>query len=87
MTVMAAEEYKHLQRLGVEVHREPCSHVLCRDLEAKLTKSQNQTFNVLFGIQTCPVVPEGSAMYPWDAEDVLANMFDRRLQGSQLLWD
>jgi hypothetical protein len=87
MTVMAAEEYKHLKRLGVEVRREPCSHVLCRDLDSKLTKAQRKTFSVFFGIQTCLVVPEGPALYAWDVEDVLARMFEGRKQGSQLLWD
>lgn len=88
MTVMVAEEYPHLKRLGVEVYREPCSHVLCSDLNAKLTKVQRERFSRLFGIQTCPVAPDGSgALYPWDTEDVLARMFDHKLQGSQLLWD
>ncbi len=87
MTVATAEEYKFLQKLGVPVHREPCSHVLCAELDAKLTKAQRATFSVLLGVQTSPVVPGGLALYAWDAEDVLTRMLGRRMQGSQLVWD
>ena len=85
MTVLAAEEYPRLTKLGVPIHTEPCSHVLCAELDAKLTKAQRKTFNVLFGVQTCPGI-EG-AVFAWDAEDVLARMFGRKILGSQLLWD
>ena len=80
-------QYPELEKLGVRVYEDPVEHVSCADIDAALPADRRQEFNRLFGIQTCPVVPRGPALYPWDAEAVLVRMFRNRLQGSQLHWD
>lgn len=79
--------YPNLKRLGIPVRKEPCAHVLCKDLDAGMSLEDRRQFNKLFGIQTCPGVEAGPAVYPWDAEAVLERMNTKRLIGSQLLWD
>jgi hypothetical protein len=79
--------YKHLKRLGVPVYAVPVIHVKSSDIDRVLTPAQRNTFNELFGIQTCPVVDDRGELYPWDAEAVLVRMFDGKLTGSQLMWD
>ena len=87
MSVLQAEEYPNIRRLGIKVYTEPCACVLSEDVEKALRPRQYAWFCDLFGIQTCPVIPEGSAMYAWDVEDVLERMSTGRKHGSQLLWD
>jgi len=87
---MKRNSYPALQTVGVPVHtskRYRFDYVLTSDLDTKLTKPERQQFNRLFGIQTCPVVEEGSAVYAWDAEAVMVRMKTGKLVGTQLLRD
>lgn len=79
--------YPRLEALKIPIYPTPIYHVLCAELDAKLTEAGRKQFNDLFGIQTCPAVDGGSAVYPWDAEAVLERMASGRLTGSQLFWD
>jgi hypothetical protein len=79
--------YPRLRKLRVKVHYEPVPYVLFADIDKALDQSQKDQFNKLFGIQTCPCVEAGSAVYPWDAEAVLEVMASGKKTGTQLLWD
>ena len=82
-------DFPNLHRLGIQVHSNPSFHILINDLKKVLDKKQIERFHEYFGIQTCPCVKNGPAVYPWDAEAVLERMFSGRLTGTQhpALWD
>jgi hypothetical protein len=86
---MKQGSYPALRKLKVPVHtaKGHFDYVLSADLDARLTEAERRRFGALFGVQTCPCVDEGLAMYAWDAEAVLVRMKTGRLTGSQLLWD
>ena len=84
---LQAEEYPNIRRLGIRILTEPCACVLDEDLKKVMKPRQYAQFCDLFGIQTCPVVELGTAMYAWDVEDVLERMSTGRRHGSQALWD
>lgn len=81
-------KYKWLEWHKIPVHStEHVEYVLCKDIDARLSPVAHAKFNEYFGIQTCPVVPEGPAVYPWDAEAVLERIASGKKTGSQLIWD
>ena len=79
--------YPNLTNLGISISDDPVSHVLVKDLERNLSKGNIVKFHEYFGVQTCPLVESGPAVYPWDAEAVLERIFNGKLIGSQANWD
>jgi len=79
--------YPAITALGVKIYDEPIAHVFPEDIKVVLTKKQQKLFNTYFGSQTCPLIGDKQALYPWDCESVIVRMTSGKLQGSQLFWD
>ena len=81
---MLNKEYPYIYKIGCEVTLEPIPHVK-RDLLKKCLGKHRITklFYDYFGIQTAYI--EG--LYPWDVEDVLVRIYEKKLTGTQLIMD
>ena len=85
--------YPRIDQLRIRLYVETgCYYVDADELAFKLTflledEKAPDTFNELFGVQTCPCIPGMDAVYAWDAEAVLERMLSGKLTGTQLTWD
>jgi hypothetical protein len=89
---MSKSEYPRCNELKIPVHHRDeeakVAHVFAEDVKKALkTRANYAKFNKLFGCQTCPIIGDQYALYPWDVEAVLERMLSGRLTGTQRLWD
>lgn len=85
-----ASDYPRLKQMGIPVGlKRQLRYVLADDLVDGLNRHclSGDVFDELFGVQTCPVIDDKPAFYPWDVEAVLERMITGKLTGSQKYWD
>lgn len=92
MSDQIGPQYPNLRRLGIEIIQSRGA-VLAEDVYSALDRAYGkdsgarEKFDEWFGVQTCPHLKEGAALYAWDVEAVLERMASGKLIGTQLFWD
>lgn len=80
--------YPLIHKFGIKVEDRPFPHILSEDLDKILTPQQRRQFSEYFGVQTQLLRDDGrGGMYLHDVEAVLERIFNKRLTGTQLIWD
>ena len=80
------QAYPNLKAAKIKIRNQP-PHVLTADIAKAIGGEEMKRFIHFFGVQTCPAVKGGAAVYPWDAEAVLERLRTGRLTGTQKDWD